>query len=214
MIEPSSARLVTGFQDGFVSLSGQSGRLELTQVGDRWSHAILGFGSATPWASSIDQAPGGDEPARVRNPVYQEAMPHGPESGASVQVLLTGRSFDHHFSAAVTLMADPNDPNGLILDVDVADRCRSPIESFSATYLVHFHSGALCAADPECITWNLPGSPRGRLALRAIPPCLLCLAEAGRGATRVQVLAPIVPGTFTHRLRYQWRWTTGAESTR
>ena len=48
----------------------------------------------------------------------------------------------------------------------------------------------------------------------AIAPASLTLAEAGRQAARVQVLAAIQPGSFTHRLRYRWCWTSAEGLTR
>ena len=47
----------------------------------------------------------------------------------------------------------------------------------------------------------------GRLELLAEPPASLAWPRPAGRAMRVQVLAAIQPGTFTHRLRYRWRWT-------
>jgi len=122
--------------------------------------------------------------------------------------LLTGLSFSHHFSAAMTLSRDPRHPSGIVLEFDVADRCRSPVESLAATYLVGLDSDALEAADRGRIAWCVGPPNLGRLELVAGPQAALALAEAGRTATRVQIVAAIQPGTFTHRLRYCWRWTS------
>jgi hypothetical protein len=114
----------------------------------------------------------------------------------------------------VNLFRDPEYPDRAVVDIDVADRCRGPVESLAATYLVRLDSGALVDASPEIIAWNSGDPSPGRLELIAEPPSRVALAEAGRQATRVQVLAAIEPGAFTHRLRYRWRWTSVSGLTR
>ena len=114
----------------------------------------------------------------------------------------------------ISLGYDPDRPDGLMLDVDVADRCRSPVENLAATYTVRLDSGKLADAGPEAITWDNVGAGVGRLEIEAVAPSTLVLAEAGRSATRVQVLAAIQPGSFTHRLHYRWRWTSSSGLTR
>ncbi len=153
-------------------------------------------------------------PLRIANPVYQEVQLHGPVTGSSLCLLLTGLSSNHHFSAAVTLSMDPLAPGRVALDFDVADRCRSAVESLAATYLVAVTSGALMTADPHRIAWDVGSPALGRLELVAGPEASLAIAEAGRRATGVQVLAAIRPGSFTHRLRYGWRWTSASALTR
>ena len=49
--------------------------------------------------------------------------------------LLTGSSFNHHFSAVFSLYRDAEQPDSIVLDVDVADRFRGPVEKLAATYL-------------------------------------------------------------------------------
>jgi hypothetical protein len=101
-----------------------------------------------------------------------------------------------------------------VLDVDVADRCRAHVVTLAATYNVRLDSGALIDASPHAITWDAFGPDERRLELVAVAPSTLALAEAGRNATRVQVLAAIDSGSFTHRLRYRWRWTSNSGLTR
>lgn len=200
--------------DDLVSLHGPGFGVEFRRIDDRWSEAILAAGSDFAVVRSQLVNPGGEEPARVAHPVYQEVQLHGPNAGSSLCLLLTGLSFSHHFSAAVTLSRDPQQRGGLLLDFDVADRCRTPVESLAATYLVGLDSGALEAADPDRIGWSLGPLAQGRLELLAGPGAALALAESGRTATRVQIVATIQPGTFTHRLRYGWRWTSADGITR
>jgi hypothetical protein len=127
--------------------------------------------------------------------------------------LLTGNWFQHHFSAAVSLRIDPADDRAVVFDVDVADRCRAPVEMLAATYVVQLGGGALVDAGPDRIAWRIEGPVEGRLELIAGSTASLTLAEAGRTATRVQVIAAIEPASFTHRLRYQWRWASARELT-
>ncbi len=186
--------------------------LRFTRFGDRWTHGLACTGNGASVARADDLSVGEDE-RHIANPVYQEVHRHEPADGPALCLLLTGKLFQHHFSAAVTLRKEPGQPGFLELDFDVADRCRAPIECLAATYLIGLDSGALVDADPGRIAWNVVDSGFDSIELRAESPSSLVLAEAGRKATRVQILAAIVPGTFTHRLRYRWRWVPSAVRT-
>ncbi|MHB1561031.1 MAG: hypothetical protein ACYC61_26560 [Isosphaeraceae bacterium] len=190
------------------SLRGPTFGVEFRRLADRWSESLTSSGSELVLARSHPGATDGDDPARVIHPVYQEVQAHGAARGASACLLLTGLSFAHHFSAAVTIAVDRDHAGTVLVDYDVADRCRSPVQVLAATYVVSLDSSALESADAGRIVWRVAGPPGGRLSLAAVAPCTLAMAEAGRTATRVQILAPIEAGTFTHRLRYGWRWTS------
>jgi hypothetical protein len=146
--------------------------------------------------------------------VYQELQRHGLAGGEGLCLLLTGRSFQHHFSAAVSLGIDQGQTESLVADFDVADRCRAPVATLAATYLVELDSGSLADAEPSRIAWSPDRLGPGSLELLVEPPATLALAEAGRGRTSVQVLAAIKPGALTHRLRYRWHWTSVSDRTR
>ncbi len=196
------------------SLRGPTFGVAFRRLADRWSENLIPSESGQILARSHPGASDGDDPARVIHPVYQEVQVHGPARGASACLLLTGLSFAHHFSAAVTISVDRERAETVHVDYDVADRCRSPIQVLAATYVVSLDSGSLESADAGRIVWRVAGSPGGRLELAASAPSTLTMAEAGRTATRVQILAPIEVATFTHRLRYGWRWTSDEGLTR
>lgn len=198
--------------DDRVVLSAPALSLSFTQSGDRWSHRLACGEKTVDVAWSVDSTVGEDE-RRVVSPVYQEVHRHQPADGPELCLLLTGRSFQHHFSAAVTLREYAGKPGFLELDFDVADRCRASIETLAATYLVGLDSGTLIDAAPGRIAWSARDSRWERFELCVEPPSSLALAEAGRQAMRVQVLAAIVPGTFTHRMRYRWRWVPSTDRT-
>ena len=181
-------------------------QVTFVRTGARWTHRLEFDGIEVVLAEENDSDR--DDPARVVSPVYQEVQHHKLLNWPGLCGLLTGQLAQHHFSAAVKLFRDVERPDRLVVDIDVADRCRAPVESLAATYLVRLDSGALADASPRMIAWN-PFSPsRARLEVEVEPPSVLALAEAGRHATRVQALAAIQPGTFTHRLRYRWFWTS------
>ncbi|MGC8644264.1 MAG: hypothetical protein ACP5XB_30760 [Isosphaeraceae bacterium] len=203
-------------------IHGANGRLDFVRVGESWTHdlRLLTTGWVLPAdgpaiiASSVEIDPDRDEPTRIVSPVYQEIQRH-EFSGEQVRgqcALLTGRVFKHIFSAALTLADDANEPAFTVLEIDVADRCREPVESLAATYLVRLGSNEVVEAGPHAITWSGGAIGTARLELRCDPPGRLALAEAGRQATRVQALADINPGDFTHRLRYRWRWTVASDA--
>jgi len=190
-------------------------RVAFKRVGPLWAHSLL----VPPeergaLVQTVESDPERGDPTRVVSPVYQEIRRHDTFGGAGRCLLLTGTFFQHHFSAAISLSVDPEWPDSPVLDIDVADRCRGHIATLAATYTVRLDSGALEDASPQAITWDAFGSEERRLELEAVAPSTLALAEAGRNATRVQVLAAIDPGSFTHRLRYRWRWTSSSGLTR
>jgi hypothetical protein len=185
-------------------------RLTFARLGQRWTHALaVGAGSAfvvNGVACAVEGDIDGGDPSRVVSPAYQEIEPHPCEAG--LRALLTGQSATHHFSAVVTVRRDGD---GTAVDLDVADRCRSPVEVLAGTYLVQLGSSDLLDAGPERVVWGGDALGRGRLEFSTVAPNTIALAEAGRRATRVQALARIVPTTFTQRLAYQWRWTPASE---
>ncbi len=184
------------------------------RTGDRWTHGLTIPDESGLEVARVVEGQSEGDPARVMSPVYQELQRHEPPGGTGLCLLLTGLWFGHHFSAAVSLTADPEQSEAVTLDFDVADRCRATVESLAATYVVPLGSGTLGEAAPDRIVWNLDGQHPGRLELLGDSSCSLALAEAGRTAMRVQLLATIHPGVFTHRLRYRWRWTSSVDRTR
>ena len=70
--------------------------------------------------------------------------------------------------------------------VEVADRCKGPVSALGATYTVLLPPGDLADADPSRIAWRLED---GLLTFLSGRGTSASLAEAGRGATRVQALA-------------------------
>jgi hypothetical protein len=201
--------------DERLSFHGMGWTVRFHRAGDHWTHSFW-FGTPdhgpSEVISAVESQPERDDPMRIVSPVYQELHRHEParERTDSVCLLLTGHFFQHHFSAAISVFHDPVFPSYVVVDFDVADRCRSPVLSLASTYLIRLGSSDLAEADPHEIAWYPGGIVPGRLELQCGPPCGLALAEAGRQATRVQAFAAIDPATFTHRLRYRWRWETSS----
>jgi hypothetical protein len=201
--------------DGRIIMSAGDFSIVFDQTGDRWTHHIE-VGRLVPQVNwqAVESAPERDAPARITSPVYQEIHRHERAGPEGMCCLLTGLVFHHHFSAVASLSADAAQPETLRLEFDIADRCRIEVETLAATYLVTLDSGELADADSHRIVWSGGKLGEARLEFLALPPATLALAEAGRQATRVQAVALIEPATFTHRLRYSWRWTSAPSFTR
>ena len=190
-------------------LAGLGMRLAFTRAGAVWTHGLFVTGeNEIEVVRAVESDPDRDHPGRVVSPVYQDVQRHQGVDGSSLCLLATGTLYQHHFSAVITLGVDRDRPDGVVLEIDVADRCRRAVEILAATYTVRLDSGALAAAGPEAIAWDITRGTAGRLEIEAVAPSTLVLAEAGRSATRVQVLAALQPGSFTHRLHYRWRWAS------
>lgn len=194
-------------------IRGPGARIALDRSAGRWSHQ-LDLGDALPdggppLIASVETEPDHADPARVVSPVYQELQRHSFAGDAfrGICVLLTGLLFQHHFSAAFSVFRDPSEPRRMVLDVDLADRCRAPVASLAATYLVQLGEGSLRDAGERRLVWSTEHLEHLELACDA--PGSLVLAEAGPSAARVQIVAGLHPTLFTHRLRYRWSWLAG-----
>jgi hypothetical protein len=158
------------------------------------------------------------DPARVVNPVYQELVKHElpRDHGPGLCLLLTGSAFQHHFSAVFSLYREGLSPGLIVLDVDLADRTRAPIQLLAATYAVHHATGrpGLVDASPTAVAWRGGPLGEGTLELLAEPPARLGRPEARPSSTSVRIEARVDPKTFTQRLHYRWRWTSCAALTR
>jgi hypothetical protein len=210
MSGPGRARAEIAYDESHeqIVVSGPVMGAVFERAGDRWTHRVRLVGSGTAEiAHAVESDPERDSPVRVVSPVYQDIQHHALAGSSEQCLLLTGRWFQHHFSAAVRLYFDADLEGPLVVDFDVADRCREPVESLAATYVVALGGGALVDACTTKIEWSVSGGALGRLEMLAEPPTTLVLAEAGRQAARVQALAALGAGGFTHRLRYRWRWT-------
>ncbi len=178
-------------------------RLSFERAGDgRWVHA-LAVAEGPPVVRSLEGDHDRDDPSRVVSPVYQDLRVEPAADRRSATLFALGKSGHHHFSAVFELAADPAG-GAWQLTVDLADRCRGPVESLAATYAVDRPGGSLVEAGTCGLAWELEDGTVLRFA--ADPPGRVALAEAGRRAAQVQADAPIDPATNTHRLLYRWGW--------
>jgi len=169
---------------------------------DHWKHEMISCGTcgSIPRLWSIEGGHALDDPARVSGPIYQQIDVRRDPRGVA-RALLVGQAGPHHFSAAFEVHEKPD---GIELDVDVADRCPVPVEALAATYLIEASTAELRHSDGSAtLAWHNPDS---RLVFEAEPPSRIAASEASMGTIRLQALAAIDPSTRTHRLRYRWRW--------
>jgi hypothetical protein len=185
------------------SIAAGSLRLAFRWTGHSWLHAVehLDRDESIPrvLALSREGDVARDDPRRVVSPAYQQI--HFQGEGPVVQALLVGQSGPHHVSAVFDF--EEHARGEVTIRVDVADRCREPVDALASTYVVGARSDALVEADPARAAWSF--GP-GRLTFAAIPPARVALAEAGRLATSIQALAGPQPGAATRRYLYTWRW--------
>jgi hypothetical protein len=155
---------------------------------------------------------------RIDNPVYQEVVPHGfaGETGTGLLALLTGSCLNHHFSAVFSLYCEPEAAGCIVLDVDVADRCRGPVEKLAATYVIGAKSFGVEPkhVSAHSVEWRSEDPQHGRIALIAIPFATVDLRTSSSGEMCVQIQARIDPESHTQRLRYRWRFTSSSDVTR
>lgn len=178
-------------------------RLEFQWNGERWVHELvfLSAGGFSRVAQSFESDPGRDDPRRVVSPTYQQLETQdGPEGQGA---LLLGQFGPHHFSA---VFAVRDHGQGVEVKVDVADRCRAPLDALASTYTVFLPSGDLIEAAPERVVWA-PNSTSGtRLQFDGLGSSRVVIAEGGRQGIRVQADAKIDPSTSTQRCIYRWHW--------
>jgi|GEM_PF-1059580 len=182
-------------------------RLTFLKAGERWVHVLeiaeLGTDSGfREVAQTVESEIEGGDPTRVVSPAYQEIQIQ-PMAGG-VRLLLTGQLTPHHFSAVLTVSREGD---GIVVEFDVADRCRGPILALASTYLIPLGSGALIDANASHVVWGGESLGHGQLEFITLQSGTTALAEAGRRGARVQALAPLATATATQRLLYRWRWT-------
>jgi hypothetical protein len=169
---------------------------------DHWKHELVSTGhcASIPRVWSLEGGHALDDPTRVSGPMYQQLDVKRDPSGI-VRALLVGQAGPHHFSASFTV---EEKPHGVVIDVDVADRCTTKVEALAASYLIESSNADLHdSGGPPTLTWS---NPKSRLVFEAEPPARVAAVESSLGSIRIQALAAIDPAEKTHRFRYRWRW--------
>ncbi len=178
--------------------------LRFEWLADHWKHEFVSTGHccSIPRVWSLEGGHSLDDPTRVSGPMYQQLdVKRDPDSGV-VRALLVGQAGPHHFSASFTV---EEQSDGVAIDIDVADRCASPVEALAATYLIESSEADLHDSDggPPTLSWS---NPKSRLVFVAEPPSQVAATEASLGSILLQALAKIDPAEKTHRFKYRWRW--------
>jgi len=177
-------------------------QLRFEWMSDHWKHEIVSTGhcASIPRVWSLEGGHALDDPTRVSGPMYQQIDVRRDPSGIA-RALLVGQAGPHHFSASFTVKEEAD---GVLIDVEVADRCPEKVEALAVTYLIEASGADLHDfAGPTTLTWNNPDS---RLVFAAESPAQVAATEAILGSIRIQALAAIDPLLKTHRFRYSWRF--------
>ncbi len=187
--------------DDLVTIRTPAVRVALRRDSDRWVHE-LGPADGPSWLASVEDSADSGDPARIVSPVYQEVHHHSfDDDDRRVRLLLSGHLHKHYFSAVLTV--EVGDDGATVIDFDVADRCRDQVARLAATYEVRL--GEPETAGPRAASWPLGDAV---LALAAGDGANLTTAAEGSRPARVEVVANLNPGEYTHRLRYRWTWAT------
>jgi hypothetical protein len=176
-------------------------RLKFLWMKDRWVHHIevKGPGEWTDVAHPLESDPGRDDPRRVVSPTYQQIeLPGGSDPPT---VMLLGQFGPHHFSAVFAIREAARWSE---VHVDVADRCRAPVEVLASTYLLSLPAGTLVDAAADRIEWAIDPPQAATLRLEAGRGVLLSLAESGRQGMTAQAHTRVDAKQNTHRLTYSW----------
>jgi hypothetical protein len=220
MMDPARARLPDATLDALEVLRSTHAWdlvLSLDRAEGRYRHAIaidigpcFDSGGSLRVVVAVESAFEGLAPERVLSPVFQEYGPgdgHGPW-------LLVGQARRHHFSAAIERAYGADRTGGWFFDI--ADRFPGGRPVLSVTYRVELPPALLVEASESRAVWRPETIGGGELILEAAGPAgqpssRIVVAEAGRCASLVQILAPMPDGA-TARCRYRWLWRRGAGS--
>ncbi len=172
-------------------------------MGDHWKQEIVSVGGcqAIPKIWSIEGLISHDAGLRPASPAYQRLIIE--QDPADVIVAhLDGQSGSHHYAASFRF---EEQPEGVVVAVEVEDRCADADQPLTATYLIESSAGHLIQGEAATITWP---HPEARLVFEAEPPAVVEANEAGMGTIRLRALAGPDLGADVHTLRYRWSWIT------
>jgi hypothetical protein len=161
------------------------------------------FATALGSAEARPEAPPDSVPP---SPSYQE-LHHDPDQDPR-QVLLVGKFGPHHYSAVFALREEVADSGArsLLLDVDVADRCRTPAPVLACTYAVRSIAPFASLEGGAVAFGSAPSPAEEFFRIEAEPPVGLHVRPHGLGGgSLVQLTVATDPAAATHRLRYAIR---------
>jgi len=172
-------------------------------MADHWKQEIVSVGGCQviPRIWSIEGLISHDGGLRPASPAFQRLNIEQGQADVAV-AHLDGQSGSHHYAASYHF---EEHPEGVVVAIDVEDRCPEADQPLTATYLIESSVGHLVQDEAATITWP---HPETRLVFEAGPPALVEAHEAGMGTIRLRALASPDPGADIHTLRYRWSWIT------
>jgi hypothetical protein len=205
-------------EDDLVAVSTEALRLAFSWVVDRWTHVlVIGQGDRRRAFADAEELDDRSPDLRVLSPVFQDLQPVETEDGVSL--LLVGRHGPVFFSASFQVRESfEGGAHESRVDVDLAARCRGPIDSLESRYQVYRRGCSLHSVAADSAQWCAePGEPDVSIQVDGGLP-----SERGSSNARLALeertdpdlgyaywlltISPEVPSdVFTHRWAYSWR---------
>jgi hypothetical protein len=172
-------------------------------MGDHWKQEIACDGGceAIPRIWSIEGQTTHDGHLATASPTFERLnlKQVGPQE---IVARLEGHVDSRRASAVFTF---EEQPEGVVVNVEVKVQGAEPGEEPIATYLIESSDGQLERGEAVTITWS---NPETTLVFEAEPPSRVEAHEAGMGTIRLKALGSRDPATEVQTLRYRWKWNT------
>lgn len=151
-------------------------------------------------ASCDTEAATADHARTPGSPVFEE-ITHRTRRDQH-ELMVVGRFGKHHYAGVFTARSEPN---GMLVEVDVVDRCREGHAGLVVTYRLKNVAGELAYFDRRRAAWSgLKDDGHVRWSVQVEPPGRLRLVEISEFGTTIQIVGGDDGTDATRRCRYAW----------